>query len=160
MDQLSGEGILLTNLNDPLTLQRNPTRLSSRPLDGLGDNTHDETNRGQIPGTDMKKSLAKKRRAAKSTRSNFWELRLYIAGQTPNSIAAIANLKKICEDQLKGKYRIEVVDLLKNPQLAKGDQIVAIPTLVRRLPPPVKKIVGNLSKTERTLVGLDILRAP
>ena len=108
----------------------------------------------------MTKSLARKPRAAKSTRGNFWELRLYVAGQTPNSIAAIANLKKICEDQLKGKYRIEVIDLLKNQQLAKGDQIVAIPTLVRRLPPPVKKIVGNLSKTERTLVGLDILRAP
>ena len=104
----------------------------------------------------MKKSLVKRRRTTKSTRGNFWELRLYIAGQTPNSIAAIANLKKICEDQLKGKYRIEVIDLLKKPQLAKGDQIVAIPTLVRRLPPPVKKIVGNLSKTERTLVGLDI----
>ena len=109
----------------------------------------------------MKKGLARKNRttkgrAAKSTRGNFWELRLYIAGQTPNSITAIANLKKICEDQLKGKYRIEVIDLLKKPQLAKGDQIVAIPTLVRRLPPPVKKIVGNLSKTERALVGLDI----
>jgi circadian clock protein KaiB len=104
----------------------------------------------------MNKRLAKKRRTTKSTRSNFWELRLYIAGQTPNSIAAIANLKKICEDQLKGKYRIEVIDLLEKPQLAKGDQIVAIPTLVRRLPPPVKKIVGNLSKTERALVGLDI----
>jgi len=104
----------------------------------------------------MSKSLSRKRRTTKSTRGNFWELRLYVAGQTPNSIAAIANLKKICEDQLKGKYRIEVIDLLKNPQLAKGDQIVAIPTLVRRLPPPVKKIVGNLSKTERALVGLDI----
>ena len=104
----------------------------------------------------MNKSLPKKRRTSKSTRSNFWELRLYIAGQTPNSIAAIANLRKICEDQLMGKYRIEVIDLLKKPQLAKGDQIVAIPTLVRRLPPPVKKIVGNLSKTERALVGLDI----
>ncbi len=105
----------------------------------------------------MNKPLVKKRRTTKSARADFWELRLYIAGLTPNSIAAIANLKKICEDQLKGKYRIEVVDLLKKPQLAKGDQIVAIPTLVRRLPPPVKKIVGNLSKTERTLVGLDIL---
>jgi circadian clock protein KaiB len=104
----------------------------------------------------MTKKLAKKRRTIKSTRGNFWELRLYIAGQTPNSVAAIANLKKICEDQLRGKYRIEVIDLLKKPQLAKGDQIVAIPTLVRRLPPPVKKIVGNLSKTERALVGLDI----
>src|SRR6266581_4058247 len=104
----------------------------------------------------MKQSLAGKRRTTKSAQRNFWELRLYIAGLTPNSIAAIANLKKICEDQLKGKYRIQVIDLLKKPQLAKGDQIVAIPTLVRRLPPPVKKIVGNLSKTERTLVGLDI----
>jgi circadian clock protein KaiB len=107
----------------------------------------------------MQKTVAKKRRSTRTARANFWELRLYIAGQTPNSIAAIANLKKICEDQLKGKYRIEVVDLLKKPQLAKGDQIVAIPTLVRRLPPPVKKIVGNLSKTERALVGLNILRA-
>ena len=107
----------------------------------------------------MNKTLAKKRRTTKSTRSNFWQLRLYIAGQTPNSIAAIANLKKICEDQLRGKYRIEVIDLLKKPQLAKGDQIVAIPTLVRKLPPPVKSIVGNLSKTERVLVGLDIQRA-
>jgi circadian clock protein KaiB len=121
--------------------------------------THDETHPGRILATGMKKSLTKKRRTTRSTRSNFWELRLYIAGQTPNSIAAIANLKKICEDQLKGKYRIEVIDLLKKPQLAKGDQIVAIPTLVRRLPPPVKKIVGNLSKTERALVGLDIQRA-
>jgi circadian clock protein KaiB len=107
----------------------------------------------------MKKSSPKKRRTTKSARSNFWELRLYIAGQTPNSIAAIANLKTICEEQLQGKYRIEVIDLLKKPQLAKGDQIVAIPTLVRRLPPPVKKIVGNLSRTERALVGLDIQRA-
>ena len=107
----------------------------------------------------MNKSIVKKRRTTKSTHANFWELRLYIAGQTPNSIAAIANLKKICDDQLRGKYRIEVVDLLKKPQLAKGDQIVAIPTLVRRLPPPVKKIVGNLSKTERALVGLDLQRA-
>jgi circadian clock protein KaiB len=106
--------------------------------------------------TDMNRRLAKKSHTTKSTRDNFWELRLYIAGQTPNSIAAIANLKKICEDQLRGKYRIEVIVLLKKPQLAKGDQIVAIPTLVRKLPPPVKKIVGNLSKTERALVGLDI----
>jgi circadian clock protein KaiB len=109
--------------------------------------------------TEKNKTKAKKPRTTKRARANFWELRLYIAGQTPNSIAAIANLQKICEDQLKGKYRIEVVDLLKKPQLAKGDQIIAIPTLVRRLPPPVKKIVGNLSKTERTLVGLDIQRA-
>ena len=104
----------------------------------------------------MKKSSAKKRRPAKTNRGDFYILRLYIAGQTPNSIAAIANLKKICEDKLHGKYRIEVIDLLVKPQLAKGDQIIAIPTLVRRLPPPVKKIIGNLSKTESVIVGLDL----
>jgi circadian clock protein KaiB len=104
----------------------------------------------------MKKSSVRKRRPAKSTGGDFWRLRLYIAGQTPNSIAAIDNLKKICEDKLRGKYRIEVVDLLEKPQLAKGDQIIAIPTLVRRLPPPVKKIIGNLSKTESVIVGLDL----
>ena len=105
----------------------------------------------------MKKSSAKKRRPAKKNDGgDFWRLRLYIAGQTPNSMAAIDNLKKICEDKLRGKYRIEVVDLLEKPQLAKGDQIIAIPTLVRRLPPPVKKIIGNLSKTESVIVGLDL----
>ena len=104
----------------------------------------------------MKKSSARKGRPAKSSGGDFWRLRLYIAGQTPNSIAAIANLKKTCEDKLRGKYRIEVVDLLEKPQLAKGDQIIAIPTLVRRLPPPVKKIIGNLSKSESVFVGLDL----
>ena len=83
-------------------------------------------------------------------------LKLYVAGQTPKSIAAFANLKKICEEHLKGKYQIEVVDLLKNPHLAKGDQILAIPTLVRQLPPPLRKIIGDLSNTERVLVGLDV----
>jgi circadian clock protein KaiB len=97
-----------------------------------------------------------KKRPVKTGGSDLFILRLYIAGQTPNSIAAIANLKKICEDKLKGKYRIEVVDLLVKPQLAKGDQIIAIPTLVRRLPPPVKKIIGTLSKTESVIVGLDL----
>ena len=103
-----------------------------------------------------KNSSAKKRRPAKSSRSDFWRLRLYIAGQTPNSIAAIANLKKMCKDQLQGRYRMEVIDLLEKPQLDKGHQIIAIPTLVRRLPPPVKKIIGNLSKTESVVVGLDL----
>jgi circadian clock protein KaiB len=107
-------------------------------------------------GHAMKKSSTRKRRPAKTSRSKFYILRLYIAGQTPNSVLAIANLKKICEDKLRGKYRLEVVDLLKKPQLAKGDQIIAIPTLVRRLPPPVKKIFGNLSKTESVIVGLDL----
>ena len=85
-----------------------------------------------------------------------WNLRLYIAGQTPKSITAFANLKKICAENLAGKYKIEVVDLLENPQLAKGDQILAIPTLVRKLPPPVRKIIGDLSNTVRVLVGLDL----
>jgi circadian clock protein KaiB len=102
-----------------------------------------------------KKSSAKKR-PAKTSRTDFFRLRLYIAGQTPNSVVAIANLKKICEEKLQGRYRIEVVDLLEKPQLAKGDQIIAIPTLVRRLPPPVKKIIGNLSKSESVIVGLDL----
>ena len=83
-------------------------------------------------------------------------LRLYIAGQTPKSIKAFANLKKICEEHLTGKYRIEVIDLIQNPQLAAGDQILAVPTLVRRLPEPVRRIIGDLSHTERVLVGLDI----
>lgn len=85
-----------------------------------------------------------------------WELRLYVAGQTQKSIQAFANLKKICEEYLAGKYRIEVIDLLENPQLAQGDQILAVPTLVRKLPEPIKKIIGNLSNTERVLVGLDV----
>jgi len=83
-------------------------------------------------------------------------LRLYIAGQTPKSIKAFANLKKICEEHLSGKYRIEVIDLVQNPQLAAGDQILAVPTLVRRLPEPVRRIIGDLSNTERVLVGLDV----
>ena len=87
---------------------------------------------------------------------DFWELRLYVAGQTPKSLAAFANLKKICEEHLKGCYRIEIIDLLENPTLAKGDQILAIPTLVRKLPEPVRKIIGDLSNTERVLVGLDL----
>jgi circadian clock protein KaiB len=85
-----------------------------------------------------------------------WELRLYVAGQTPKSIAAFANLKHICEEHLAGTYHIEIIDLLKNPALARGDQILAIPTLVRKLPTPVRKIIGDLSNTERVLVGLDL----
>ena len=92
-------------------------------------------------------------------KSTTWLLRLYVAGQTPKSIAAVNNLKRICETHLKGLYQIEVVDLLVNPQLAKGDQIVAVPTLVRQLPPPVKKIIGDLAKEERVLIGLDLKSA-
>jgi circadian clock protein KaiB len=86
----------------------------------------------------------------------FWDLRLYVAGQTPRSMAAFANLKRICEEHLAGRYHIEVIDLIQNPRLAQGDQILAIPTLVRKLPEPIRKIVGDLSNTERTLVGLDV----
>jgi circadian clock protein KaiB len=85
-----------------------------------------------------------------------WELRLYVAGQTPKSLQAFANLRRICEEHLAGEYHIEIIDLQKSPQLAKGDQILALPTLVRKLPEPVKKIIGDLSNTERVLVGLDL----
>jgi circadian clock protein KaiB len=85
-----------------------------------------------------------------------WELRLYVAGQTPKSITAFANIKRLCEEYLPGRYRIEIVDLLENPQLAAGDQIVAIPTLVRKLPEPLRKIVGDLRDTEKVLVGLQL----
>lgn len=91
-----------------------------------------------------------------SPEDEVYILRLYVAGQTNKSLAAFANLKKIAEEHLAGKYRIEVIDLTENPQLAKGDQILALPTLVRRLPPPIKKIIGDLSNTERVLVGLDL----
>lgn len=94
-------------------------------------------------------------RTASST--EFWELRLYVAGTTSKSVAALNNLKKVCEEHLRGKYRIEIVDLLENPRLARGDQIVAIPTLVRKLPEPIRKIIGDLSNTERLLVGLQLL---
>ena len=88
--------------------------------------------------------------------SNRWNLRLYVAGQTPRSVTAFKNLKNICEEYLKGQYHIEVIDLMENPTLARGDQILAIPTLVRKLPQPIRKIIGDLSNTERVLVGLDI----
>jgi circadian clock protein KaiB len=86
----------------------------------------------------------------------YYNLRLYVAGQTPKSLAAISNLKAICDEHLAGMYTIEVIDLLVKPQLAAGDQILAVPTLVRRLPPPIKRIIGNLSDSERVLVGLDL----
>jgi circadian clock protein KaiB len=85
-----------------------------------------------------------------------YELRLYVAGQTPKSLAAISNLREICETHLAGRYSVSVIDLVENPRLARGDQIIALPTLVRRLPPPLVKIIGDLSNTQRVLVGLDI----
>ena len=97
-----------------------------------------------------------KRAAPKPPEPQVWELRLYVAGQTAKSLTAFANLKRICQEHMAGGYHIEVVDLLKNPQLAKGDQILALPTLVRKLPEPVRKIIGDLSNTDRVLVGLDL----
>jgi circadian clock protein KaiB len=90
------------------------------------------------------------------TGADTWQLRLYVAGQTANCLRAFANLKRICEENLAGRYQIEVVDLLQNPRLAAGDEILAIPTLVRKLPTPVRKIIGDLSNTERVLVGLQL----
>ncbi|RJQ23278.1 MAG: circadian clock protein KaiB [Nitrospiraceae bacterium] len=107
------------------------------------------------------KSPAKNRKALSKPAKGepageIWELKLYVAGQTPKSVTAFNNLKNLCEEHLKGIYKIEVIDLLKNPQLAKGDQILALPTLVRKLPVPIRKIIGDLSNTERVLVGLDL----
>src|SRR5688572_2016999 len=93
---------------------------------------------------------------AASANDSAYRLRLYVAGQTPKSVLALTNLKQICEEHLQGRYEIEVIDLLENPQLARGDQILALPTLVRRLPEPIKKIIGDLSNKERVLVGLDL----
>ena len=98
----------------------------------------------------------KSQRAAAPSPRPKWELKLYVAGQTAKSLQAFANLKKICDDHLRDEYHIEIIDLMQNPQLAEGDQIFALPTLVRKLPEPVRKIIGDLSNTERVLVGLDI----
>ena len=104
----------------------------------------------------MTQLSGRKSATRKAETSPKWDLRLYVAGQTPKSIIALANLKRICETHLQGEYRIEIVDVLKNPQLARGDQILALPTLVRKLPEPVKKIIGDLSHEERVLIGLDL----
>jgi circadian clock protein KaiB len=98
--------------------------------------------------------------AANTSAGANWLLRLYIAGQSPKSLAAISNLHRICKEHLAGEYHVEVIDLLENPQLAEGDQIVAIPTLVRTLPQPIRKVIGDLSNTEKTLVGLQLKPKP
>lgn len=90
------------------------------------------------------------------TSTERWDLRLYTAGQSPKSLAALSNLKRICDEHLAGRYTIEVIDLMKNPRLAKDDEIVAIPTLVRKLPQPLRKVIGDLSNEERALVGLQL----
>ena len=108
----------------------------------------------------MKTRVAKQRVAAVTRpRVQLWQLRLYVMGQTPKSVTAFENLKQFCESYLKGRYRITVIDLVKQPQLAKGDQILAIPTVVRRLPQPVRTLIGTLSDTARVLVGLDLRAA-
>jgi circadian clock protein KaiB len=104
----------------------------------------------------MKIKRVKKSAVAKRPPANLWQLRLYVVDQTARSIEAFTNLKKICETHLKGRYRIRVIDLLKQPQLAKGDQILATPTVVRKLPAPVRTIIGTLSNLEHVLVGLDL----
>jgi circadian clock protein KaiB len=104
-------------------------------------------------------TTAKKGKRKRTASSDCWNLRLYIAGETPRSTDALRNLQRICDEYLQGRYTVEVVDLLKHPQLAAGDQILAIPTLVRRLPAPLKKIIGDLSNTERVVVGLDLRNA-
>ena len=98
--------------------------------------------------------------SAPAAESDHYTLRLYVAGQTPRSLAAFANLQRICDEHLAGRYVIEVIDLLERPQLARGDEIIAVPTLVRRLPPPMVKIIGDLSNTERVLVGLQLRSGP
>ena len=103
--------------------------------------------------------MKRKVQARPRGKSQFFELRLYVAGQTPKSLTALNNLKKICKEHMDDQYRIEIIDLLANPQLARGDQILAVPTLVRNLPSPIRKIIGDLSNIERVLVGLD-LRTP
>jgi circadian clock protein KaiB len=103
-----------------------------------------------------KQPAKQKTEADNSSESESWTLRLYVAGPTPKCIRAFNNLKTICEMHLAGKYTIEIIDLLENPQLARGDQIIAIPTLVRKLPEPIRKIIGDLSNTERVLLGLDV----
>jgi circadian clock protein KaiB len=108
----------------------------------------------------MKAKPAHRRASDTHRRSaKLWQLRLYVTGQTPKALTAFANLKKICETHLKGRYRITVIDLLEHPQLAKGEQILAIPTVVRKLPKPVRTIIGNLSETDHVLVGLDLQSA-
>ena len=108
----------------------------------------------------MKTKLVKRKKPASHRRpTEPWVLRLYVAGQMPASLAASSNLKKICESHLKGRYRIEVIDLLEQPELASGDRIMAIPTLIRKLPKPMRKIIGDLSDTDRVLVALDLRAA-
>jgi circadian clock protein KaiB len=114
--------------------------------------THPKPRKTKVAATPDPKPVSKKNLAAKN-----YKLRLYIAGQTPRSLQALSNLKRICEDHLAGKYSVEVIDLIEQPQRASADQVLAIPTLVRKIPKPARKIIGDLSDTERVLVGLEVL---
>jgi len=102
------------------------------------------------------RAIAPRRTSQVGTTAIEWNLRLYVAGQTPKSLTAFANLKRLCEEHLPGRHRIEVIDLMKSPQLAQGDQIVALPTLIRKLPTPIKRVIGDLSNLDRVMVGMDI----
>jgi circadian clock protein KaiB len=116
-----------------------------------------KSSRSKSPDGPRRRLLAGRKRQTAKARSEKWILRLYVAGQTYKSVTALNNLKLICEEKLKGKYHIEVIDLLKSPKLARHDQILAVPTLVRKLPVPVRNIIGDLSNRERALVGLDLI---
>lgn len=113
-----------------------------------------------MTATRTKSKKTRPRQRAARENGEFWDLRLYVAGQTPKCLIAFKNLNELCRTHLSGRFRIEVVDLLEQPQLARGDQILAIPTLVRKLPQPIRKIIGDLSNTERVLVGLDLRPHP
>ncbi len=141
-------------------LMTSEPRTLDQPGTAEGVSSKNEQRRGRLAGRERNGGMAKQanntRRRGKVSAPRTWELRLYVAGQTPRCVDAFGNLKRICEEHLAGRYRIEVVDLLKDTKLARGDQIVAIPTLVRKLPSPMKKIIGDLSNKERVLVGLDL----
>jgi circadian clock protein KaiB len=115
-----------------------------------------KTVRRRSSGCNRRPACAAVAASARRRPAKLWQLRLYVAGKTPNSLTAFGNLKQLCENHLKGRYSIEVIDLVEQPHLSKGDQILAVPTLVRKLPQPVRKIIGDLSDTERVLVGLDL----
>jgi circadian clock protein KaiB len=141
-------------------MKRANLRTTASQTNGRVDGRANGTN-GKATGKASPASEGRRSRDGSGGRPReVWQLRLYVAGETPKSLQAFANLKRICEEHLQGRYRIEVIDLLKNPTLARGDQILAVPTLVRRLPPPVKKIIGDFTNTERVLVGLNLVPVP
>ena len=138
------------------------TKSRKQPAKSNGNAQPKTASRAQAaPRPRLGKTGVARRKSARKKEAELetWNLRLYVAGQTPRSVAAFANLKRLCEERLAGRYTIEVIDLLKQPQLAEGDQIIAIPTLVRKLPQPIRRVVGDLSNVERVLVGIDLQAA-